>query len=84
MENKFILVRDSIAGKGLELAKDLLSKKVKVMINGPEQEAVIETMQALAKDFCAELIFGVPGNIMSVEEYEKFYSNPKISEVVEA
>ena len=68
MENKIILVRDSIAGKGLELAKDLLSKQVKVMINGPEQEAVIETMQALAQDFCAELIFGVPGNIMSVEE----------------
>ncbi len=84
MENKIILVRDSIGGKGLDLAKDLLGKKVKVMINGPEQEKVIETMQALAKDYCADLIYGVPGTIMSVEEYEKFYSTPKISEVVEA
>ena len=38
MENKIILVRDSIGGKGLDLAKDLLGKKVKVMINGPDSQ----------------------------------------------
>lgn len=81
---KIVLVRDSVDGKGLELAKDLLKQNVCVMINGPEQEKIIERLNQLAHEFHADLLYGVPGNIMSVEEYAKFYGKPQISEVVGA
>ena len=84
MENKIVLVRDSVSGKGLDLAKELLDKGVKVMINGPEQEQIIEVMQTLSQKYNADLIYGVPGCVMSVTEYSQFYSNPQISEVVSA
>ena len=84
MDSKIILVRDSIDGKGFELAKEMLGKGIKVMINGQEQEDVIEVMQKLSQQYPADLIYGVPGCIMSVTEYAEFYSNPIISEVVSA
>lgn len=81
---KLVLVRDSVDGKGLELAKALLDKGIRVMINGPEQEKVVECMNQLAHQYSACLIYGVPGTIMSVDEFVRFYGHPKIDEVVSA
>lgn len=84
MESKIVMVRDSVAGKGLELAESMLKEGIKVMINGPEQEKIIELLNILAHKYPADLLYGVPGTILSVEEYSRFYSNPMIQEVVTA
>lgn len=83
-KKKIVLVRNSVDGKGLELAKTLLKENISVMINGPEQEKIIECLNKLAHEYCADLLYGVPGNIMSPQEFAKFYGNPQIAEVVSA
>lgn len=83
-KKKLVLVRDSVDGKGLELAETLLKEGIRVMINGPEQEKIIERLNQLAHIYSACLLYGVPGNIMSVEEFNKFYGNPQIDEIVSA
>ena len=82
MINKLVLVRNSVSGPGLELAKTLLKEGVKVMINGPEQNQIVKTINSLAKEFKACMLYGVPGTIMSVEEYEKFYGKQPLVEYV--
>ena len=83
-KKKLVLVRDSVDGKGLELAKALLKEGVRVMINGPEQEKIIERLNELAHTYNPCLLYGVPGTIMSTEEFAKFYAQPQIDEVVSA
>ncbi|MEG0949529.1 MAG: hypothetical protein RR303_09705 [Bacteroidales bacterium] len=83
-KKKLVLVRNSVDGKGLELAETLLKEGIRVMINGPEQEKIIEKLNQLAKTYNACQLYGVPGNIMSVEEFNKFYGNPQIDEIVSA
>lgn len=84
MKGKLVMIPDSVSGKGLEFAKSLLDDGIRVMINGPEQEKIIECLFKLAKKYHADLLYGVPGVIMSVEEYNKFYANPPIDMVVSA
>ncbi|MDO5571486.1 MAG: hypothetical protein Q4F97_08500 [Bacteroidales bacterium] len=83
-EPQIVLVRDSVSGKGLELAESLLKDNIKVMINGEKQIDIVVTMFELAHRYDPSLIYGVPGNIMSVEEYEKFYAHPQITSIVHA
>ncbi len=84
MKGKLVMVTDSVSGKGLEFAKSLLNDGIKVMINGEEQAVIVECLTQLAKTYHADLLYGVPGVILSVDEYKNFFGKPHIDMVVTA